>query len=78
MHKNDLSFGEEFVLDQENALGEKDEVAILLCALCGLGMVAGCILCGCEIPFLFGVGAAAFNASGVGTMATAAGAVTPL
>lgn len=56
MSSNNLSFGEEFYLEEETQLGEKDEVAVFLCVLCGLGTVAGCILCGCEIPVLFGVG----------------------
>lgn len=75
---NKLEFGEEFALEEENFLGQKDEVAIFLCALCGLGTAAGCVICGCEVPFLFGVGASIFNASGAAVMATAAGAVTPL
>lgn len=55
-----LSFGEEIFLEKECNLGEKDEVAIFMCALCGLGTVAGCILCGCEVPIAFGIGAATF------------------
>lgn len=71
-----LEFGEEFDLE-ENSLGQKDEVAVLLCALCGLGTAAGCVLCGCEIPILFATGVTVFNASGAALMATAVGATTP-
>ncbi len=71
-----LSFGEVFTLEEDTSLGQKDEVAIFLCALCGLGYVAGCILCGCEFSPAFFAGAAIF--SDAGAMATVAGAATPL
>ena len=73
---NKLSFGEELLLDEECTLGETDEVAVFLCALCGIGTIAGCILCGCEVPILFGAGAAIMGEAAA--MATAGGAVTPV
>lgn len=73
---NKLPFGEEFTLEEDTSLGQKDEVAIFLCALCGLGYVAGCILCGCEFPPAFVAGAAIFTDAGA--FATVAGAYTPL
>lgn len=77
MSLNNLSFGEEFCLDEETQLGEKDEVAIFLCALCGLGTVAACVLCGCEIPIAFGLGASVAAESG-GAIGTVAGTSTPV
>lgn len=73
-----LSFGEEIFLEEECNLGEKDEVAIFMCALCGIGTLAGCILCGCEIPIAFAVGTATFANVSQSAVATAAGAVTPV
>lgn len=76
MSLNDLSFGEEFCLEEETQLGQKDEVAIFLCALCGLGTVAACIACGCEIPIAFGLGVSVAAELG-GGVGTAAGTVAP-
>ena len=73
---NKLSFGEELLLDEECTLGETDEVALFLCFLCGLGAVAACIACGCEIPIAFGLGSS-FGAQYAG-MTFAAGAATPM
>ena len=80
MRNNELSFGEEFGLEKENYLGEKDEVALFVCLICGLGSAAGCVLCGCELPILFGAGALAFHELTVGLAADAAltGAFTPV
>ncbi len=57
-------------------MDQKDKVAIFLCAPCGLGYIACCILCGCEFPPAFVAGAAVFTDAG--TFATVVGATTPL
>lgn len=72
-----LQFGEEITLEDETSLGDKDEVAFLVCLLCGVGWAVGCAICGCEFPPAFGAGVAIFSGLSAETIAqvTAFGAV---